>query len=194
MTEKLLSCPFCGGEASVMQYREPVVNGWVGCPECRCFIDWVKAGKSLAITAWNRRAQPENKPCADCSGIIYRQTNSGKIVPADQRCAEKITPPCYQPDGDGCAYQTNGDGNEPIEKCQECPLCYSDKSRHINNKPLTLEELREMDGEPVYIDDWFQDFHGWELSADALDYFDDRDTAQYGSQWLAYRSKPKEEV
>lgn len=61
-------------------------------------------------------------------------------------------PPCYRPDGDGCAYQCyDGDG-EPIDKCKECPLCYSDKQRHKpSNEPLTLEELRKMDGEPVYM-------------------------------------------
>lgn len=27
------------------------------------------------------------------------------------------TPPCYQPDGDGCAYQCYDGQDEPIEKC-----------------------------------------------------------------------------
>jgi hypothetical protein len=39
-------------------------------------------------------------------------------------------PPCYQPDGDGCAYQCYDGDDEPIDKCKECPLCYSDKQRH----------------------------------------------------------------
>ncbi len=39
-------------------------------------------------------------------------------------------PPCYQPDGDGCAYQCYDGDDEPIDKCKECPLCYSDKPRH----------------------------------------------------------------
>lgn len=56
-------------------------------------------------------------------------------------------PPCYQPDGDGCAYQCYDGQDEPIEKCKECPLCYSDKQRHYTppNEPLTIEQLREMD-------------------------------------------------
>lgn len=101
----------------------------------------------------DRRAAPENKICTDCSGIMYRQTGSGKIIPVDQRCGVKITPPCYQPDGDGCAYQIYGDNNdEPIDRCKACPLCYSDKVRHTapENKPLTMEQLRQMDGEPVW--------------------------------------------
>lgn len=62
------------------------------------------------------------------------------------------------------------------------------------NDPLTLEELREMDGEPVWIDDWFEDFHGWELSETASDYFegDSRTVEAYGTRWLAYRRKPEE--
>lgn len=65
------------------------------------------------------------------------------------------TPPCYQPDGDGCAYQCYDGDDEPIDKCKECPLCYSDKQRHHAppNEALTLEQLREMDGEPVWVDD-----------------------------------------
>lgn len=48
-------------------------------------------------------------------------------------------PPCYQPDGDGCAYQCYDGDDEPIDKCKECPLCYSDKQRHHAppNEPLT---------------------------------------------------------
>lgn len=102
-----------------------------------------------------RRAAPENLPCSDCSGIVYRQTVSGKIIPVDQRCGEKIMPPCYQPDGDGCAYQIYGDNNdEPIDRCKDCPLCYADKVRHTapENKPLTIEHIRQMVGRPVYVE------------------------------------------
>ena len=93
--------------------------------------------------------------CDECIGIMYRQTSSGKIVPCDRFCSVK-PPPCYKPDGDGCAYQIYGDENdEPIEKCKACPLCYSDKVRHTREigkcMPLTVEELQEMDGQPVYV-------------------------------------------
>ena len=71
------------------------------------------------------------------------------------------TPPCYQPDGDGCAYQCYDGDDEPIDKCKECPLCYSDKQRHRTtlNEPLTLKELRQMDGKPV----WVEDVDHWAL-------------------------------
>ena len=52
------------------------------------------------------------------------------------------TPPCYQPDGDGCAYQCYDGDDEPIDKCKECPLCYSDKQRHHTppNEWVSAEE------------------------------------------------------
>ena len=47
-----------------------------------------------------------------------------------QKEEKKFNPPCYQPDGDGCAYQCYDGQDEPIDKCKECPLCFSDKQRH----------------------------------------------------------------
>ena len=62
------------------------------------------------------------------------------------------TPPCYQQDGDGCAYQCYDGDDEPIDKCKECPLCYSDKQRHHAppNEPLPVLVNDEPDRE--YID------------------------------------------
>ena len=74
------------------------------------------------------------------------------------------------------------------------------------NEPLTLEELREMDGEPVWIVEQ-PDWGHWELSADAEDYLADRDQDFYGLKhddpagryglhvlgWLAYRRPPEGE-
>ena len=72
------------------------------------------------------------------------------------------------------------------------------------NEPLTLEQLREMDGEPVWIVE-HPDWGHWELSADAEDYIADRDQDLYGLKhddpagqcglhvlgWLAYRRPPE---
>lgn len=74
------------------------------------------------------------------------------------------------------------------------------------NKPLTLEQLREMDGEPVWIVEQ-PDWGHWELSADAEDYLANRDQDFYGLKhddpagryglhvlgWLAYRRPPEGE-
>lgn len=75
------------------------------------------------------------------------------------------------------------------------------------NEPLTLEQLREMDGEPVWIVEQ-PDWGHWELSADAEDYLADRDQDFYGLKhddpagryglhvlgWLAYRRPPEGET
>lgn len=71
------------------------------------------------------------------------------------------------------------------------------------NEPLTLEQLRQMDGRPVWIVE-HPDWGHWELSADAEDYIADRDQDLYGLKhddpagqcglhvlgWLAYRRPP----
>lgn len=75
------------------------------------------------------------------------------------------------------------------------------------NEPLTIEQLREMNGEPVWIVE-HPDWGHWELSADAEDYIADRDQDLYGLKhddpagqcglhvlgWLAYRRPPEGET
>lgn len=74
------------------------------------------------------------------------------------------------------------------------------------NAPLTLDELMQMSGEPVWIVE-YPDWGHWELSADAEDYVTDREPGFYGMKhndpagryglhklgWLAYRQKPEED-
>ena len=74
------------------------------------------------------------------------------------------------------------------------------------NEALTMEELQEMDGEPVWIVEQ-PDWGHWELSADAEDYLANRDQDFYGLKhddpagryglhvlgWLAYRRPPEGE-
>ena len=68
------------------------------------------------------------------------------------------------------------------------------------NTPLTLEELREMDKEPVYVD-WVKSawcmngewafvclkWKGCKMASGGAVFFD-----RYGEWWLAYRRKPEE--
>lgn len=78
------------------------------------------------------------------------------------------------------------------------------------NEPLTLEELREMDGQPVWVKvidhtvfaDKEDDFDGWGMCrsfgarvwdgkrADIVHV--DYEFEAYGKEWLAYRRPPKE--
>lgn len=66
--EELKECPFCGGEAELKQHKSAIdkndrpIGGWfVDCEECDCGTPWHNT-ESQAITAWNRRTTPENKP------------------------------------------------------------------------------------------------------------------------------------
>ena len=72
--------------------------------------------------------------------------------------------------------------------------------------PLTLEQLREMDGQPVWIVE-YPDWGHWELSEDANDYIVDRNLNFYGMKhddpdgryglhklgWLAYSYPPAQQ-
>lgn len=73
-------------------------------------------------------------------------------------------------------------------------------------KPLTLKQLREMDGQPVWIVE-YPDWGHWELSEDAHDYIVDRNLNFYGMKhddpdgryglhklgWLAYSYPPDQQ-
>ena len=59
-----------------------------------------------------------------------------------------------------------------------------------HNKTLTLDELRKMDGEPV----WLVNQNGgrWIIMSGAY-LWDSRKKADYGKTWLAYCQKPEED-
>lgn len=88
------------------------------------FLVWVAGWDSYTITNLQSVIQK-----------VRAKAISDVIQPSNE------PPPCYQPDGDGCAYQCYDGDDEPIDKCKECPLCYSDKQRHHTppNEPLTCD-------------------------------------------------------
>lgn len=67
----------------------------------------------------------ELKACAGCSGIVYRQTDSGKIIPMD--CEHAKVPSCFEQAlgyaDKRCLGMAANDDDEPIEKCKQCPFC-----------------------------------------------------------------------
>ena len=65
-----------------------------------------------------------------------------------------------------------------------------EKAERDNPAPMTIEELVQMDGVPV----WIKDKHssGYEFSEDAADYLEGRNIKEYGKTWIAYHHKPKE--
>ena len=57
------------------------------------------------------------------------------------------------------------------------------------NEPLTLDELRKMDGEPV----WLVNQNGGRcVIMSGVYLWNSRKNADYGKTWLAYRQKPEE--
>lgn len=83
MSNTLLPCPFCGGEAKITARDvEPQGDPWYGkniqtfviCTNCGAclFDDFFHEGfvdEHEATTAWNRRTQPENKPLTNADRI-----------------------------------------------------------------------------------------------------------------------------
>lgn len=59
--DELKPCPFCGGEAKVVDH-----GGFftVGCTnlDCAATIDLLEPSEENAVADWNRRAAPGNKP------------------------------------------------------------------------------------------------------------------------------------
>lgn len=83
----------------------------------------------------------ERKTTIPGDGYTWEQINKAIDMAISALSPPNEPPPCYQPDGDGCAYQCYDGDDEPIDKCKECPLCYSDKQRHHTppNEPLTCK-------------------------------------------------------
>lgn len=66
---KLLPCPFCGGEATI-DNAGGKYQAW--CKYCCCIhMGEFYNTEAEAITAWNRRAQPENEPLVRCGNCKH---------------------------------------------------------------------------------------------------------------------------
>lgn len=103
--DKLRECPFCGGESSQKDISNPFVNGWIGCKKCHCFINWVKSGKHLAISAWNTRATDAEVARLTAELERYRKAEQIKkqqylddCMQLNQRCPDYIELEQYRKD------------------------------------------------------------------------------------------------
>ena len=70
-------------------------------------------------------------------------------------------------------------------------------NRNGLNQPLTLEELRQMDGEPVWVQSpGVPEYGRWAIvegvGENCLFLHDDFTCHDYGKTWLAYRQKPED--
>ncbi len=129
MSEKLLPCPFCGGN-KISVWDKSRYDVCVRCDKCDAQTDWLPT-ISDAITAWNNRTQP--------------------------------------------------------------------------NEPLTLEQLKRMDGEPMWtVTNGVEGSGRWEIVDSVNDKYIrlcnpadesyDCESDTYGKTWLAYRNKVDEGV
>ena len=77
-----------------------------------------------------------------------------------------------------------------------CCLCESQRTIK-ENQPLTLDELRQMEGEPVWVQSpGIPEYGRWAIvegvGENCLFLHDDFTCHDYGKTWLAYRQKPEE--
>ena len=72
MMDKLLPCPFCGGEATISDGGYSGEKFLARCRELSCPASsgFIRKTHDEAVAAWNRRAQPENKPTADAVPVV----------------------------------------------------------------------------------------------------------------------------
>ena len=83
--------------------------------------------------------------------------------------------------------------------CSHGGLCclYESQRTIKENQPLTLDELRKMDGEPVWVQSpGVPEYGRWAIvegvGENCLFLHDDFTCHDYGKTWLAYRQKPEE--
>lgn len=103
---------------------------------------------------------------------------SDKREKAIKYLTEEIRSLRMAPKINGCGPENWAEQLEVMETCLEAvrSVHFADAGKM---QPLTLEQLREMDGQPVWIVEQ-PDWGHWELSEDADDYFSDRDPGLYG--------------
>lgn len=113
-----------------------------------------------------------------------------------------------------CGFEINYDGDYPTEydNFKFCGCCGAKMDKEVAERelmqdmdketkeaiwgngnieePMTLEELLQMNGKPVFIiEDGAE--AGWELAEEAEEYFLERSADDYGVTWFAYRIEPE---
>ena len=151
------------------------------CPFCR------GEARIIGCSQWNEVFVK----CSKC-GIMTESKLSMEQVVADWNCR---TAPENKAHGLQTIYDTP----------DECPYCHEHLAREWSycpecgrptdeNKPLTLKQLRQMDGKPVWVEcDPNVNTPGWYIIGSTEWYIDGYDDAEddYGKTWLAYARKPE---
>ncbi len=75
-TTELLPCPFCGGEANIIDHHNDDGSVSVGCNNDTCLgfsgLGWLYKTEAEAISAWNTRAELGSGTCRDVSANPLR--------------------------------------------------------------------------------------------------------------------------
>lgn len=86
------------------------------------------------------------------------------------------------------------------EKALEMAISALRRQENVSNRnePLALDELRQMDGEPVWVQSpGVPEYGRWAIvegvGENCLFLHDDFTCHEYGKTWLAYRQQPTEE-
>lgn len=184
MTEKLKKCPFC--QEKIQIFRDKYGKFAMRCTGCNLYFGIeVEDGIEL-VDGWRAKFD------------TLEQLTEAWSTRADDENPEPTTEELIEFINDPDARQEQ----------HEYAMYLLEKRMKDENPPLTLDELRGMNGEPVWIVAW-PDWGHWELSMYAEDYFEDRDPDLYGLTmphslpdpmgknglnmlgWLAYRRKPE---
>lgn len=134
-------------------------------------------GGNVYVTApyyacWGGRTVQERAFCVNCHGAKDNRgidrTKCGPLAIIDRLAAYEDTG--LMPEDVTDLMAAHGTAIEKLAEYRmreekKAPLCYSDKQRHRSppNTPLTLEELRKMDGEPVWLSWAGHPEAGWAL-------------------------------
>lgn len=60
-TIELKACPLCGAPGKGKRSETSFPHGWVGCPDCGLYIQWVHDARA-AVKKWNTRTAPTVSP------------------------------------------------------------------------------------------------------------------------------------
>ena len=136
-------------------------------------------------------------PCPFCGGeaelhdgvvIIPVIDESGAYIDADV----EDTPAWVE-----CA--ACGAATDGVDSADEAIAAWNRRTQP-DNEPITLEELRGMDGQPIYIKHLFGKWHwdGWHILENCEEELIMHDGSilldeNYGKTWVAYRRKPEPE-
>lgn len=117
----------------------------------------------------------------------------------------------FMPDCEGRSFVECQCGAAISGETRDAAIAAWNRRTEENPKPLTLDELIRMDGEPVWVmvvdhkvfADKDDDFDGWGMCRKSWARLWDKERADlihvdydfedYGKKWLAYRTKPEEE-